>query len=87
MTVEIVSRDVNKDFDSGFNGEAWLVKKGDEYFVVSGIVAWDWGGYEVLVFRSDEKANVSDWGEVAGGRNVTHEEAIEQLDKGELYDW
>ncbi len=36
-------------------------------------------GWEVLVFACDATGHVSDWGEVAGGKGVTHQEAIEQL--------
>ena len=62
-----------------FNGDAWLVKKGKSYFVVSGTVAM-FSGWEVLVFKSDSKGNVKNWGDVCGGRGMSHEEAIKELE-------
>lgn len=64
----------------GFTGEAWLVKKGRKYFVVSGAHAM-FTGWEVLVFPANEKGEVTSWGEVAGGRGITHAEAIAQLER------
>ena len=49
------------------------------YFVASGVVAMDWGGWEVLIFASDKTGKVTEWNEVAGGRNMTHEQAINDL--------
>ena len=61
-----------------FNGDAWLVKKGDDYFVVSGAQAMI-TGWEVLVFPADKDGEVTDWGEIPGGRAITHEQAIAEL--------
>lgn len=77
--VEILRRDL-----PDFSGDAWLVgvkkfPKG-KYFVVSGTYA-AFSGWEVLVFPADSKGNVTDWGEVAGGREMTHEEAIADLEE------
>ena len=67
---------------SGFTGEACLVKIKDKYFVVSSVsAAFDTGMPETLVFPSDENGKVMDWGEVAGGRNVSREEAIQELEE------
>ncbi len=50
------------------------------YFCVSGVDAL-LTGWEVLVFPCDEKGEVMSWGEVVGGRGITHEEAILMLEK------
>jgi len=73
--VEIVKKDLK-----GYTGEAWLVKKGKEYFVVSGTNAM-FTGWEVLVFRATKTGKVIHWGDVCGGRGITHEEAIKELGK------
>jgi hypothetical protein len=74
MTVEIIRKDL-----TNFNGEAWLIRKGNEYYVVSGADV-PFSGWEVLIFPSDENGVVTNWGEVAGGRGISHEEAIKQFD-------
>lgn len=38
------------------------------------------GGPETLVFPADKDGNVTDWGEVTGGRGVSREAAIRDLD-------
>ncbi len=64
----------------GFKGVACLVKRGEKYFVVSSLgSAFDTGLPETLVFPSDENGKVTSWGEVAGGRGVSREEAIKEL--------
>ena len=72
-TIEVIKKGLD-----GFNGDAWLVKRGDEYFIVSGTTAM-FTGWEVLVFPADEKGAVTNWGEVAGGRGISHEDAIAEL--------
>lgn len=69
---------------SGFTGQACLVKRGEDYFVVSSTNA-PFSGPETLVFPADADGKVTDWGEVAGGRSVSRAEAIAQLERGE--DW
>ena len=64
--------------ESKSGAEQVLVRRGAKYFVVSSVVAM-FSGFETLVFPSDENGNVTDWGEVAGGRGVSREEAIEDL--------
>ena len=81
MSVEIIKKGL-----SGYTGDAWLVKKDDEYFVVSGTHAM-FSGWEVLVFRANEDGEVTSWGGVCGGGGISHEQAIEQLENGETYDW
>ena len=74
MKVEVIRKDV-----AGFKGEAWLVKKGEEYYyVVSGVFATT--GREALVFPANEKGEVTGWGDIAGGRGCTHEDAILELE-------
>lgn len=73
MKVEIV-----RELD-GWRGEACLVRSENErYFVVSSVVAV-FSGFETLVFPSDENGKVDDYLEVAGGRGVSREEAILDL--------
>jgi hypothetical protein len=62
----------------GWKGDACLVEMGGSYFVVSSVYA-PFTGPETLVFRSDEDGHVSDYLEVAGGRGMSREEAIEDL--------
>ena len=64
---------------SGFTGQACLVRRGrSKFFVVSSTVA-PFSGFETLVFPADAKGHVISWGEVAGGRGVSREEAIAEL--------
>lgn len=60
-------------------GDQVLVKQGEDYYVVSSVSA-PFTGFETLVFRSDAEGNITDWGEVAGGRGVSRAEAIGQLE-------
>ncbi len=71
-----------KELDD-FQGRACLVKLEEKYFVVSSVdSAFDTGLPETLVFPSDKNGKVASWGEVAGGRNVSREEAIRELEGG-----
>jgi hypothetical protein len=63
---------------TGFTDAACLVRRGAEYFVVSSADAM-FTGPETLVFPADADGKVTDWGEVAGGRGVSREEAITEL--------
>lgn len=73
MIVEII-----KDLPDWGRGDACLVRKGDEYFVVSSVMA-PYTGFETLVFHSNRNGRVDDWGEVAGSRGMSREEAIAEL--------
>ena len=83
MKVEIINRHIE---DSEINGrkcgfnDAWLVKKGKKYYVVSNAIVPMMGYSETLIFKSNKNGFVSDWCEVAGGRGITHEEAIKELE-------
>jgi len=55
-----------------------LVKRGNKYYVVSSVHAM-FTGFETLVFPADADGNVTTWGEVAGGRGMSREEAIGDL--------
>jgi hypothetical protein len=64
----------------GFEGQAVLVQKGERFYVVSSLpLAFDTGLPETLVFPADESGEVTSWGEVAGGRLVSREDAIKEL--------
>ena len=78
MTVEILQKGL-----PGFSGDAWHVRKDGKYYIVSGVHAM-FTGWEVLIFPSNEKGEVESWGEVGGGRGISHEEAIRQIEDGEL---
>lgn len=67
---------VNEDTATG---DQVLVKQGDDYYVVSSVVA-PFSGFETLVFPADADGNVTSWGEVAGGRGVSRAQAIQQLE-------
>lgn len=65
----------------GWQGRACLVKRGDEYFVVSSVNA-PFSGPETLAFRADAKGNVESFTEVAGGRRMSREEVLSELAEG-----
>ena len=73
VRVEVIKKDLN-----GFTGTAWLLKKGRRYFVASGTHAM-FSGWEVLVFRSDKNGEITSWSDVCGGKGISMNEAIEQL--------
>lgn len=56
-----------------------LVKKGEQYFVVSSVVAM-FSGFETLVFPANEAGEVTSWSAVAGGRGASRKDAIEELE-------
>ena len=66
-----------------FTGQACLVQHKNEFFVVSSVDA-PFTGPETLVFRSDNEGNVTEWGEVAGGRGMSRTEAIQNLEARDL---
>jgi len=80
LKVEILDKNL-----PNFTGMAWHVKHGEKYYIVSGTTAM-FTGWEILVFPSNEKAEVVSWGEVGGGRGIDYDEAIKQIEEGELYD-
>ena len=57
-----------------------VVKKGGLHFCVSSVNA-TFTGFETLVFPCDADGEVTDWSEIAGGRGVSREEAIEELEQ------
>lgn len=58
-----------------------LVERDGEYFIVSWIAtAPDHPGTEALVFAANEDGEITSWTDLAGGRNMTIEEAIADLD-------
>ena len=62
----------------GFQGSAVLVEHGGKHYVVSSVNAYS--GPETLVFEADEHGEVTNWGDVAGGRGMSREEAIADLE-------
>jgi len=76
MTVNIIEKHL-----PGFKSDAWLVERDGLHFIVSGVTAFDTGRWEVLVFPSDSSGKVLNWGDVCGGRGITHSEAINRLDE------
>lgn len=73
MTVEIV-----RELED-YAGSACLARKGDEYFVVSSVSVL--GTPETLVFAADETGDVTEWLEVAGGKCMSRQEAIADLEE------
>lgn len=63
---------------SGYTGSACLVKREDQFFVVSSTTVF--GVPETLVFPGDKNGKVTDWGEVAGGKYCSRDEAISELE-------
>lgn len=50
-----------------------------QHYVASGVVALI-TGWEVLVFKCDANGGITDWLEVAGGRGISHAQAIGDLE-------
>lgn len=67
-------------------GEACLVQRGNDYFIVSSVDAFD-SGPETLVFPADADGKVTSWLEVAGGRRYSRGEAIADLAARDLEDF
>jgi hypothetical protein len=57
-----------------------LVKMGEKFFVVSSVHAM-FTGFETLVFPADESGEITNWSEVAGGRGLSREAAIADLEQ------
>lgn len=77
MTVEFI-----KELPRWGKGDACLVKKGDEYFVLSSVFA-AFTGFETLAFRSTNEGEVArPYGmiEVAGGPGASRESVILQIE-------
>lgn len=65
----------------GWQGKACVVKIQSRYFVVSSVnSAFDTGMPETLAFNSDAEGNVDSFFDVAGGRFMTREEVIAELE-------
>jgi len=80
MTVEFI-RELD-DYGALKGGSACLVKRGDEFFVISHILNGpEGGGPETLAFASNEDGEVSDWTDLAGGRGKSREDAIRELEE------
>ena len=77
--VEIVDRNANP---RGTPGKRWLLKDVEtgDFYVASGVNAM-YTGWEVLVFPADERGEITSYGDVAGGRGITYEDAVESLEQ------
>lgn len=73
MSVEVIG-----PVNESARGDQVLVRRGDDFFVVSSVNA-PFSGPETLVFPADKHGNVTDWMQVAGGRGMSREEAIAEL--------
>lgn len=71
--------EIIKEQTSPVGAKRVVVKKGDKYFVVSSVNA-PFSGFETLVFPANADGKVTDWGEVAGGRGMSREQAIAELE-------
>jgi hypothetical protein len=79
VNVEFV-REITDDYGALRGGSACLVKRGDEFFIVSSIPSpFDTLQPETLAFPADADGEVTSWIEVAGGRLMSREETIEEL--------
>lgn len=68
----------------GWTGRACVVEVGGRHYVVSSITPRDEPLLrcpETLAFESDENGNVAKYSEVAGGKNMTREETIAELEE------
>lgn len=64
---------------STFTGEAWLLKRGESYYVASNANV-PLSGPETLVFPSNSKGEVSKWLEVCGGKGMGLRRAVRELE-------
>lgn len=79
MTATIV-RELD-DYGARQGGSACLVEFKGKHYVASYIpVAFDTGAPETLIFAADKNGKVTDWMDLAGGRRMSREEAIADLE-------
>ena len=67
---------IRKDSHYG-DGQAWLVQRNGQHFVISSTNYQ--GEPATQAFRASEAGVISDWGEVAGGRDMTKEQVLAEL--------
>jgi hypothetical protein len=79
MPIEIV-RELKLDRRSSRLQQQTLVKKDEKYFVVSSSLV-PFTGLETLVFPANAMGEITHFLAVAGGRGMTHLEAIVDLEK------
>lgn len=77
MKVEIV-----KEL-SDWKGDAVLVRRGREHFVVFSSIEVPMSGFETLAFESDSSGEVYSYLEVAGGRGRSRSDTIAELEAQE----
>ena len=68
---------INKDVPGRHRGEWWHFEYKGRYYIASHSTFMF--ADETLVFESNEKGEVVDWTDLAGGAGYTHEEAIDDL--------
>jgi hypothetical protein len=79
MTATIVKE--LDDYGARKGGSACLVEFQGKHYVASHVPsAFDTGQPETLVFLADESGEVIDWMDVAGGRHMSREQAIADLE-------
>lgn len=59
------------------HNDQWLVKHKGQHYIVSHID--NQYGNETLVFKSTPEGEITDFTEVAGGKYMSHQEAIKDL--------
>lgn len=64
-----------------WNGDARMYKLGDDYVVISAIVAWGTGEPETFAFQCDANGKVGSWGELSGSiwGSLDHEKVLNNL--------
>lgn len=74
ITVEVINQNLK-----GFRGTAWLLRASNGDFYVASGMHVVYSGWEVLVFPATPTGSIKDWGEVAGGRGISHPDAVADL--------
>jgi hypothetical protein len=76
-----VKVEIIREITEGFRGNACLVRRREEYFVVSTVDrAFDTGLPETLAFAADADGGILSWTDIAGGVEKTREDTIAQLE-------
>jgi hypothetical protein len=75
MTVAVI----RKNLSTHPKTEQWLILLNDKYYVVSHSKKLPIP--ETLAFAANADGNVTSWADLAGGKNLTHEQVIAQLEE------
>ena len=76
MKVEIIKKNINPN---EWVGEAWLVKRGRKYYIISRTMTMDHGD-ETMVFASDEDGEVKSCIDLYTRRGCSHEDMITTME-------